>query len=490
MPSLTLAGMADVIVGRFALIDLIAKGGSGAVWRAWDKKVDNVCAAKVLRQRDSADLMRFVREKGVSFDHPNLLTPYGWGAEDEHVVIAMPLASGGTLDGLIKRGGPLGEAATVVILSQLLKGLQHIHNEQWIHRDVKPGNIMFDVGGPTPIHSRLADFGIAVHETDVRFTHVGMINGTPGFMAPELFQMDEPTPKQDLYAAGVVALMMLNGRFTLNDGPIPSGELARLLKGVSPQLAGVIRSLVEADPVRRCPSAQAAIGALPYVAPQTPLVFADGTPIRITSLMPPLPPGFVREKAFDVDQNKSASMEALRAGAANAAGMPVAQWQPTPATPRPWERPTGPRTNAPRGGAPAGSAPSGSSAASAASATPAASGSSAASAASAGSAPTGPRGTSGSGPSGAGTGGSHAMYGYGAGGQSAASPAWSYVSGPSAPTGPRSAQGSIGGAGAPGGVVPGAAGGSRTNLIAGVLGSVAGLVVGGGILGVIAALIR
>ena len=89
--------MADVIVGRFALIDLIAKGGSGSVWRAWDSKTQEICAAKVLRQRDSADLMRFVREKGVSFDHPHLLTPYGWGAEDEHVVIAMPLVSGGTL---------------------------------------------------------------------------------------------------------------------------------------------------------------------------------------------------------------------------------------------------------------------------------------------------------------------------------------------------------------------------------------------------------
>ena len=78
--------MADVIVGRFALIDLIAKGGSGSVWRAWDSKAQELCAAKVLRQRDSADLMRFVREKGVSFDHPHLLTPYGWGAEDEHGV--------------------------------------------------------------------------------------------------------------------------------------------------------------------------------------------------------------------------------------------------------------------------------------------------------------------------------------------------------------------------------------------------------------------
>src|SRR5699024_11347407 len=105
-----------VIVGRFALIDLIAKGGSGSIWRAWDSKAEQVCAAKVLRQRDSADLMRFVREKGVSFDHPHLLTPYGWGAEDEHVVIAMPLVTGGTLESVVKHRGKLAEPAVVVVL--------------------------------------------------------------------------------------------------------------------------------------------------------------------------------------------------------------------------------------------------------------------------------------------------------------------------------------------------------------------------------------
>src|SRR5699024_5077913 len=156
------SAMADVIVGRFALIDLIAKGGSGSIWRAWDSKAEQVCAAKVLRQRDSADLMRFVREKGVSFDHPHLLTPYGWGAEDEHVVIAMPLVTGGTLESVVKHRGKLAEPAVVVVLEQLLDGLAHIHAEGWIHRDVKPANIMFEPRGRSHPHTRLADFGIAV----------------------------------------------------------------------------------------------------------------------------------------------------------------------------------------------------------------------------------------------------------------------------------------------------------------------------------------
>ena len=308
--------MADVIVGRFALIDLIAKGGSGSVWRAWDSKIQELCAAKVLRQRDSADLMRFVREKGVSFDHPHLLTPYGWGAEDEHVVIAMPLVSGGTLESVVKTRGKLAEPAVVVILDQLLDGLSHVHAEGWIHRDVKPANIMFEPRGRQLPVSRLADFGIAVHETDVRFTHVGMVNGTPGYMAPELFSMAEPNPSHDLYAAGVVALVALNGPLTLHDGAFRPDELTRLLRGVTPKLSAVIRGLVAAQPEERYQDADAVRRDLPRVPPGYPLAHVDGSPLDLRDTLDPLPPnapGAARPER-PAAQVAPASLEAIRSG--------------------------------------------------------------------------------------------------------------------------------------------------------------------------------
>ena len=308
--------MADVIVGRFALIDLIAKGGSGSVWRAWDSKIQELCAAKVLRQRDSADLMRFVREKGVSFDHPHLLTPYGWGAEDEHVVIAMPLVSGGTLESVVKTSGKLAEPAVVVILDQLLDGLSHVHAEGWIHRDVKPANIMFEPRGRQLPVSRLADFGIAVHETDVRFTHVGMVNGTPGYMAPELFSMAEPNPSHDLYAAGVVALVALNGPLTLHDGAFRPDELTRLLRGVTPKLSAVIRGLVAAQPEERYQDADAVRRDLPRVPPGYPLAHVDGSPLDLRDTLDPLPPnapGAARPER-PAAQAAPASLEAIRSG--------------------------------------------------------------------------------------------------------------------------------------------------------------------------------
>ncbi|MFC0672866.1 serine/threonine protein kinase [Brachybacterium hainanense] len=307
--------MADVIVGRFALIDLIAKGGSGSVWRAYDMKTGQDCAAKVLRQRDSADLMRFVREKGVSFDHPHLLTPYGWGAEDEHVVIAMPLVSGGTLEGVVKRRGPLAEPAVVVILDQLLDGLAHVHSHGWIHRDVKPANIMFEPLGAQRPHSRLADFGIAVHDSDVRFTHVGMVNGTPGYMAPELFSMAEPAPSHDLYAAGVVALVALAGPIKLRDGAFRREELDAHLRGVSPKLAAVIRRLLAAQPDQRYQDAEAVRRDLPRVPPGYPLTFADGAPLEFVDTLSPLPadaPG--RDRAPRTAHAATGALEAIREG--------------------------------------------------------------------------------------------------------------------------------------------------------------------------------
>ncbi|WP_394216153.1 serine/threonine protein kinase [Brachybacterium vulturis] len=308
--------MADVIVGRFALIDLIAKGGSGSVWRAWDSKSQQLCAAKVLRQRDSADLMRFVREKGVSFDHPHLLTPYGWGAEDEHVVIAMPLASGGTLESVVRTKGKLAEPAVVVILDQLLDGLSHVHAEGWIHRDVKPANIMFEPRGTAFPVSRLADFGIAVHETDVRFTHVGMVNGTPGFMAPELFSMAEPVPSHDLYAAGVVAMVALHGPMKLHDGSFRPDELNQYLKGVTPKLSAVIRRLVAPQPEDRYQDADTVRRDLPRVPQGYPLTHADGAPLDLRDTLDPLPsdaPGAVRPE-HPAPPASGPSMEAIRSG--------------------------------------------------------------------------------------------------------------------------------------------------------------------------------
>lgn len=339
--------MGDVIAGRFELIDPIARGGSGAVWRAVDRKTGQVCAAKVLRQRDSADLMRFVREKSVTFDHPNLLTPYGWAAEDEHVVIAMPLAAGGTLESLLRRDGALGEAAITVIMQQLLKGLGHMHEERWIHRDVKPANIMFATVDSERIHARLSDFGIAVHESDVRFTSAGVLNGTPGYMAPELFHFADPAPTQDLYAAGVVALICWTGPMKLKDGAFSAQVLDKHLDGMDPRLQSVIRTLLAPDTRDRYANADAALADLPYVGPTTPLLHRDGRPIAITEQIATWAPTPSESSAFSSADTPPPFSPGAAAAAAKGQSLVSAQQEVSPssaprsATPTGWRQPMG-----------------------------------------------------------------------------------------------------------------------------------------------------
>jgi serine/threonine-protein kinase len=153
-----------------------------------------------------------------------------------------------------------------------------------------------------------------VHESDVRFTHVGMVNGTPGYMAPELFSMAEPAPSHDLYAAGVVAMFALNGPLNLRDGAFRADELDHHLRSVTPKLAAVIRKLVAPQPGDRYQDAASVRADLPRVPPDYPLSFADGRPLEILDQLPPLANSAPVTPQRAQPGHGDMSMEAIRQG--------------------------------------------------------------------------------------------------------------------------------------------------------------------------------
>ena len=269
----------DVIAGRFALVDLVATGGSGAVWRARDLRRDQLCAAKVLRQRDSGDLLRFVREKGVQLDHPHVLTPYSWAAEDAHVVIASRLVPGGTVGTLLDTHGPLAPATAADLLDQLLDALEHVHAAGWVHRDVTVSNLLLEPTGAGWPQLLLADFGIAVHPSETRLTEAGAVLGTPGYLAPEVLDGATPAPARDLYAAGVVGLRLLG----TDREDLPAAGHDRL--------TDTLRALTEPDPRRRSPTAADARVLLAHRRPAAGPSCATGAPLRIVDAMPPIGEG-------------------------------------------------------------------------------------------------------------------------------------------------------------------------------------------------------
>lgn len=262
--------MSDIIAGRAELLDPLAHGATGTLWRALDLRYDQICAGKVMRQRDGYEVLRFVREQSVGArgehaigPHPHLVLPYAWAAEDDAVVLLMPLLHGGTVEQALADHGPLHPLLVLEIIRQLLDGLAAVHAANWVHRDIKPANLLLEVTGANTPHVRLADFGIALHRDDARLTATGMVPGTPGYFAPELLYGHPASPAQDLWAAGVIALLALDPATKPTADENPETALKRAFSGPAGmlpgarELAGVIRRLLAIDPADRGSAAEA-----------------------------------------------------------------------------------------------------------------------------------------------------------------------------------------------------------------------------------------
>ena len=112
--------MGAVFAGRYELVDPIGRGGVGAVWRAWDHRRRRYVAAKVLLQSDAHSLLRFVREQALRIDHPHVLAPTSWAADDDKVLFTMDLVAGGSLVHLVGDYGPLPPAFVCTLLDSAL----------------------------------------------------------------------------------------------------------------------------------------------------------------------------------------------------------------------------------------------------------------------------------------------------------------------------------------------------------------------------------
>ncbi|WP_083933863.1 serine/threonine-protein kinase [Kribbella catacumbae] len=284
--------MADVFAGRYELIDPVGSGGNSMVWRAWDRRLGRVCAAKVLRQRHAGALLRFVREQGLRLDHPQVLSPYSWAAEDDQALLAMDLVGGGSVSSLIADFGALPVRYAAELLAQLLGALDHVHAAGLVHRDVKPANLLLEATGTGSPVLRLSDFGIALSLGEPRLTQHGAIVGTPGYVAPEALAGEPPSISQDLYAVGVTGWQLLTGEEPPATGPPPSRPPAAAAVVDADIVWRVVENLMHPEPADRTRSAKDALAALaPVLAKplKLPALTLDGEPIEVFDQLPPLP---------------------------------------------------------------------------------------------------------------------------------------------------------------------------------------------------------
>ncbi|MER8071758.1 protein kinase [Streptomyces sp. NPDC094034] len=287
--------MGEVFAGRYELIDPIGRGGVGAVWRAWDHRRRRYVAAKVLQQSDAHTLLRFVREQALRIDHPHVLAPASWAADDDKVLFTMDLVSGGSLAHVIGDYGPLPPRLVCTLLDQLLAGLAAVHAEGVVHRDIKPANILLEATGTGRPHLRLSDFGISMRKGEPRLTETNYVVGTPGYFAPEQMMGAEPDFPADLFAVGLVALYLLQGQkpdakalvehFTAHGTPGAP-------QGIPEPLWQVLAGLLQPDPDARFRTATGARKALTTAVELLPEPDLDDEIVEVFDQIGPLPAAF------------------------------------------------------------------------------------------------------------------------------------------------------------------------------------------------------
>ncbi len=197
---------------NFALVELLGAGGMGAVYKANDVNLNRIVALKVVRKEYSSDteyLAKFEREARItaSVNHPHVVKVFSFGSDHGLFYIAMEAVDKGSLDDLMNLQGRVGEAQVLEVGIQIAQGLQAAHNKGLIHRDVKPGNILF-----ADAHTaKIVDFGLALlaeHEAEER----GEVWGTPYYVAPEKLNHEPEDFRSDIYSLGGTLFHALAGR--------------------------------------------------------------------------------------------------------------------------------------------------------------------------------------------------------------------------------------------------------------------------------------
>ncbi|TAK13290.1 MAG: serine/threonine protein kinase [Anaerolineae bacterium] len=262
-------------LGKYKLHDLLGKGGMGEVYRASDN--GNTLAVKIL-PGSAVDLpehlARFSREARLtlSLQHPNIVRMLDYGEDAGTAFMAMEYVEGDNLTARLHADGPLSLEETRAVIRQVAAALDYAHQSGFIHRDIKPGNIMLRKRADGGTDAVLMDFGVAkVKESRSMLTGTGMV-GTIDYMAPE--QIRESTAvdaRADVYALGLVAYEMLAGQPAFKGSPAqvmfmhltqPPPDIRALQPGIPAAAAEAILLALAKDPAERFDSAGAFASAL------------------------------------------------------------------------------------------------------------------------------------------------------------------------------------------------------------------------------------
>ncbi|MET8411984.1 Stk1 family PASTA domain-containing Ser/Thr kinase [Streptomyces sp. NPDC005195] len=201
----------QLLDGRYRVDARIAVGGMATVYRALDTRLDRVLALKVMHPTLAADVSfveRFIREAQsvARLAHPNVVQVFDQGADGSYVYLAMEYVAGCTLRDVLRERGALQPRAALDVLEPVLAALGAAHRAGFVHRDMKPENVLIGDDGRV----KVADFGL-VRAVDTVTQTTGSVLGTVSYLAPEQIEHGTADTRVDVYACGVVLYEMLTG---------------------------------------------------------------------------------------------------------------------------------------------------------------------------------------------------------------------------------------------------------------------------------------
>ena len=260
-------------VAHFRIVEPLATGGMGVVYRALDTRLGRPVALKFPlpgQRLDGQVRERFLREAraAAALDHPNICSIYETGeTEDGQLFLAMPLYEGETLKARIARDGPLPIAEALAIAVQIARGLHAAHRAGIVHRDLKPANVIILPDGGL----KILDFGVA-RVGDVTLTKSHDTLGTVSYMAPEQIRGEQLDGRADLWALGVLLYEMLTGRrpfegeheIAIAHAIVHSNPVrpSALRPEIGPELDALVLGLLARQPAGRRASAEAVAAEL------------------------------------------------------------------------------------------------------------------------------------------------------------------------------------------------------------------------------------
>jgi serine/threonine-protein kinase len=239
-------GVAKPMLGRYEVEKELGKGAMGTVYLGRDPKIGRLVAIKTLALAQEFDLdvlaevkQRFFAEAESAgrLNHPNIVTMYDAGEEHDLAYIAMEYLKGQDLVAYTKAGRLLPLPRVMDIIARVADALDYAHRQNVVHRDIKPGNIMYDPESDTV---KVADFGIA-RLTDSSKTRTGMVMGTPSYMSPEQLAGRKVDGASDLFSLGVTLYQLACGQL-----PFEGESMAQLMFRIANEAPTDIRT-VRAD---------------------------------------------------------------------------------------------------------------------------------------------------------------------------------------------------------------------------------------------------